>query len=215
MKLKVCGMTNFQQLKGLNELKVDFAGLIFYEGSKRFVGNKLKEQESAIRDLQIKKIGVFVNATIEDIKNAVEEYGLSYVQLHGDESPEFCEEIKEFVPVIKAIRISDEINLENELKKFDNACDYFLFDTHISFTGEGRGEAYGGTGKKFNWEILQTASISKPFFLSGGIGLQDVEEISAFQHSMLYAIDVNSKFEISPGVKDLELVEAFIQHLNE
>lgn len=198
-------MTDFEQLKTLEELGIEFAGLIFYEGSKRFVSNKLEDQKSQIRNLQIKRVGVFVNARTEDIKEKVKEYGLSYVQLHGDESPEFCEEIKKFIPVIKAVRINDETKLLNELRDYEEACDYFLFDTDSKH--------YGGTGKKFDWQILESVAIAKPFFLSGGIGLQDVAEINAFDHPMLYAIDINSKFEISQGIKDLKQVEAFIQNL--
>ena len=205
MNLKVCGMTDFEQLKTLEELGIEFAGLIFYEGSKRFVSNKLEDQKSQIRNLQIKRVGVFVNARTEDIKEKVKEYGLSYVQLHGDESPEFCEEIKKFIPVIKAVRINDETKLLNELRDYEEACDYFLFDTDSKH--------YGGTGKKFDWQILESVAIAKPFFLSGGIGLQDVTEINAFDHPMFYAIDINSKFEISHGIKDLKQVEAFIQNL--
>ena len=207
MKLKVCGMTDIGQFQKLEESGVDFAGLIFYEGSKRFIGSKLENEKSEIRNLKIKKVGVFVNAAIEDIRRRVGEYGLSYVQLHGDESSGFCEEVKEFIPVIKAVRINDKTNLENELNNYNNACDYFLFDTD--------NEQYGGSGKKFKWDILEMAVINKPFFLSGGIGLQDVGEIMTFQHSMLYAIDINSKFETSPGVKDLKQVEAFNQHLKD
>ena len=198
-------MTDFEQLKTLEEFGIEFAGLIFYEGSKRFVSNKLEDQKSQIRNLQIKRVGVFVNARTEDIKEKVKEYGLSYVQLHGDESPEFCEEIKKFIPVIKAVRINDETKLLNELRDYEEACDYFLFDTDSKH--------YGGTGKKFDWQILESVAIAKPFFLSGGIGLQDVAEINAFDHPMLYAIDINSKFEISHGIKDLKQVEAFIQNL--
>jgi phosphoribosylanthranilate isomerase len=203
MKLKVCGMTDFSQLQTLESLGVDFAGLIFYEGSKRYVGDKLGSQKSEMRNLKIKKVGVFVNATKEKIAEAVKDYSLSYVQLHGDESPEFCKNVVAFVSVIKAIRINDEINLEKELEKYEDACDYFLFDTDS--------KQYGGTGKKFNWKVLQSAKINKPFFLSGGIGSQDLEELNAFQHPMLFAIDVNSKFETSPGVKDLKQVETFFE----
>ena len=206
MKLKVCGMTEFEQLQTLQELEVDFAGLIFYEGSKRFVGNKLNGQKSAIRNLKIKKVGVFVNATLNDIETAINDYSLSYIQLHGDESPEFCKEATKVIPIIKAIGISEETDLANELEKFEDACDYILFDTGS--------KQYGGTGKKFNWEVLQSTKISKPFFLSGGIGLQDIEEVKAFHHPMLFAIDVNSKFESSPGIKDLRQVKEFMKNLN-
>jgi phosphoribosylanthranilate isomerase len=206
MKLKVCGMTELNQLQTLEELRVDFAGLIFYEGSKRYVGDKVENQKSEIRNLKISKVGVFVNPAKEEIAKAVDDYGLSLVQLHGDESPEFCREVQQFVPVIKAIRISEATDLEVQLDKFEIVCDYFLFDTDS--------KQYGGSGKKFNWEILQLAKINKPFFLSGGIGLQDTEEVKAFHHPMLFAIDVNSKFETSPGVKDLKQVESFLKGIN-
>lgn len=205
MKLKVCGMTELEQIQTLETCGVDFAGLIFYEGSKRFVGSKSKNQKSEIRNLKIDRVGVFVNATIPEIEQAVKDYGLSYVQLHGDESPEFCKKIKEFAFAIKAIRINIKTNLANELEKFEETCDYFLFDTDS--------KQYGGTGKKFDWGVLQSAEIDKPFFLSGGIGLEDLAEVKAFQHPMLFAIDVNSRFEISPGVKDLQQVKTFLEQL--
>jgi phosphoribosylanthranilate isomerase len=205
MKLKVCGMTSFDQLQQLQEMGVDFAGLIFYENSKRFVGNKLSDQKSEIRNLKIKKIGVFVNAEIETIKKQVNEYGLSYVQLHGDESAEFCSEVKNFVPVIKALRINEETDLEKELNVFGETCDYLLFDTDS--------KQYGGTGKQFNWNTLRQMEINKPFFLSGGIGLEDIDKIKNFLHPILFAIDVNSRFESEPGIKDMSKVEEFMNAL--
>src|SRR5688500_10413723 len=165
MKLKVCGITSFEQLHQLQEMDVDFAGLIFYENSKRFVGNKLQEHKSEIRNLTIKTVGVFVNAEIENIKEKVNEYGLSYVQLHGDEDAEFCSEVKNFIPVIKAIRINEE-SLEKDMMAFEEVCDYLLFDTDS--------KQYGGSGKQFNWDRLKHSNIGKPFFLSGGIGTEDI-----------------------------------------
>jgi len=199
-------MTSFEQLQKLDQLGVDFAGLIFYENSKRFVGNKLNTQKSEIRQLEIKKVGVFVNAGIDRIEKEVEEYGLSYAQLHGDESVEFCGTVKKFVPVIKAIRINEETDLEGDLKVFEAACDYLLFDTDS--------KQYGGSGKQFNWGNLQQVNIKKPFFLSGGIGLEDVDKVKSFHHPLLFAIDVNSRFESEPGIKDMDKVEAFMNALN-
>src|SRR5215213_4805076 len=143
MKLKVCGMTSLEQLQQLQNLGVDFAGLIFYEASKRFAGEKLENQKATIRKLEIKKVGVFVNENIETIKNAIEEYGLSYVQLHGDESPEFCQQVQKFIPVIKAIQVGAATNLDEPLEKYGNFCDYFLFDTASN--------QYGGSGLQFDW----------------------------------------------------------------
>ena len=206
MKLKVCGITSFDQLQKLEQLGVDFAGLIFYGNSKRFMGDKLNTQKSQIRNLQIKKVGVFVNAEANNIKKEVEEYGLSYIQLHGDESAEFCKEVKSFVPVIKAIRINEESDFEKDLQVFDKACDYLLFDTDS--------KQYGGSGKQFNWDRLKQANISKPFFLSGGIGIEDIDKVKNFRHPMLFAIDVNSRFESEPGIKDMGKVEQFMTALN-
>ena len=206
MKLKVCGMTSFEQLQKLDQLGVDFAGLIFYENSKRFVGNKLNSRKSEIRNLQIKKVGVFVNAGIDQVGKEVKEYGLSYVQLHGDESVEFCIAVRNFVSVIKAIRINEETDLEKELTAFEEACDYLLFDTDS--------KQYGGGGKQFNWERLKLSNITKPFFLSGGIGLEEVNKLKNFHHPMLFAVDVNSRLEIEPGIKDMDMVKAFMNALN-
>jgi phosphoribosylanthranilate isomerase len=205
MKLKVCGMTSFDQLQQLQEIGVDFAGLIFYENSKRFVGNKLSDQKSEIRNLKIKKIGVFVNAEIDTIKKEVNEYGLTYVQLHGDESAEFCRRVKDFVHVIKVIRINDQSDLEKELTVFEEACDYLLFDTDS--------KQYGGTGKQFNWNRLIQSDVKKPFFLSGGIGLEDIDKIKNFHHPMFFAIDVNSRLESEPGIKNMEKVEQLMNAL--
>jgi phosphoribosylanthranilate isomerase len=205
MKLKVCGMTSFEQLQKLDQLGVDFAGLIFYKNSKRFVGNKLSDQKSEIRNLKIKKIGVFVNAEIDTLKKEVNEYGLTYVQLHGDESAEFCREVKDFVDVIKVIRISEQTDLEKELTVFEEACDYLLFDTDS--------KQYGGTGKQFNWNRLIQSDVKKPFFLSGGIGLEDIDKIKNFHHPMFFAIDVNSRLESEPGIKNMEKVEQLMNAL--
>jgi phosphoribosylanthranilate isomerase len=205
MKLKVCGMTSFEQLQKLDQLGVDFAGLIFYKNSKRFVGNKLSDQKSEIRNLKIKRIGVFVNAEIDTLKKEVNEYGLTYVQLHGDESAEFCRRVKDFVHVIKVIRINDQSDLEKELTVFEEACDYLLFDTDS--------KQYGGTGKQFNWNRLIQSDVKKPFFLSGGIGLEDIDKIKNFHHPMFFAIDVNSRLESEPGIKNMEKVEQLMNAL--
>lgn len=205
MKLKVCGITSFEQLQKLEQLGVDFAGLIFYENSKRFVGNKMNTRKSEIRNLQIKKVGVFVNAEIDNIKKEVTECGLSYVQLHGDESAEFCREVKNFVPVIKAVRINEESEIVRDLKVFEEACNYLLFDTDS--------KKYGGSGKQFNWDRLKQAKINKRFFLSGGIGPDDIDKVKYFDHPMLFAIDVNSRFETMPGTKDMVKVEEFLNAL--
>lgn len=202
MKVKVCGITRLEQLQQLQDMGVDYAGLIFFEGSKRFAGEALKEDQEAIRELAIRRVGVFVNTEMEVILEAIADYGLTAVQLHGDETDEFCLELMDKVKVIKVFRIAGEVAIDSLTEPFQNVCHYFLFDTDTS--------SYGGSGKQFDWGVLQEANIGKPFFLSGGIGPGDAEKVRAFQHPYFYAVDVNSRFETEPGVKDMEKVKQFI-----
>jgi len=170
--------------------------------------DKLMSTEVKPLPLNLKKVGVFVNASEEDINTQVELYGLDLVQLHGDETPAFCHHISSTVSVIKAFRITkyNEQNIDWMVKPYEECCDYYLFDTN-------RKGAYGGTGEKFDWKILQSNKINKHFFLSGGIGLDDVEKVKAFQHPFFYAVDVNSRIEAEPGVKDMEQVKMFVEQL--
>jgi len=208
MKLKVCGITQVQQLLQLDELGVDYAGLIFYPRSVRYVLNKLKSKDVQQLPLSLQKVGVFVNASEEDIKTQIELYGLDVVQLHGDETPAFCNHLSSLVTVIKSFRITqkNEQNIDWMVKPYEDYCDYYLFDTN-------RPGAYGGTGEKFDWEILQRNKINKPFFLSGGIGVTDIERIKNFTHPFLYAIDVNSKVEISDGIKNINAITELVNEL--
>ena len=210
MKLKVCGITQIQQLTQLDDLGVDYTGLIFYNRSVRYVLNKLKSKDVKQLNLSVEKVGVFVNASEEFINAQVELYGLDLVQLHGDETPAFCKHISNTVSVIKAFRITkyNEQNIDWMVKPYEEVCDYYLFDTN-------RKGAYGGTGEKFDWNILNNNIINKPFFLSGGISLADVEKVKAFRHPFLYAVDINSMVEIEPGIKDMEQVKMFVQELKE
>jgi phosphoribosylanthranilate isomerase len=202
MKLKVCGITTVAQLQKLQELAVDYAGLIFYKKSKRYALEGLKAEKSSIQNIQIRKVGIFVNADMGFLKSCIQDFGLAAVQLHGDESVEYCAALQKEVEVIKVFRISDKTkDIDALLEPFQNASDYFLFDTDT--------ESYGGSGRRFDWGLLQTAAISKPFFLSGGIGPEDIDNLKRFEHPFFYAVDVNSRFEIEPGLKDLEKVQAF------
>lgn len=212
MKVKVCGISEVKQMEQLQQLGVDYAGIIFYEGSRRFAGQKLQGKKQEIRNIEIKKIGVFVNADIEVILTAVADYDLYAVQLHGDEPVAFCQNLKESTRIIKVFRIAQQQDLNSVVEPFQNSCDYFMFDTSPppAFNGN---TVYGGTGKKFDWNILQSAIIGKPFFLSGGIKPADVEDIKAFHHDQLYAVDINSGFEVEPGIKDLDKVEVFANKL--
>ncbi len=210
MKIKVCGITQASQLKALDDLGVDYVGMIFYSRSPRYMLNKLTSDTLQSLQLAIKKVGIFVNASEEDILTQVELYGLDIVQLHGDETPSFCNHISDHVKVIKAFRINikNEQNIDWMIKPYEDFCDFYLFDTG----GTGN---YGGSGEKFSWEVLKNNTINKPFFLSGGIGLEDIDAIKSFTHPFLYAIDINSKVEIEPGVKNLDKVKQFINQIKQ
>ncbi|WP_083721322.1 phosphoribosylanthranilate isomerase [[Flexibacter] sp. ATCC 35208] len=200
MQLKVCGITRKEDLDKLVELGVHYAGFIFYEKSPRFVGNKLDAR--TVRETKgILKVGVFVNAPLEQVKQLIGSYGLHLVQLHGDEDPAYCAALQALVPVIRAFRIGEDVNWDT-LAAYVPVTNYFLFDTAA-------GKAYGGTGKLFNWELLHTYPFDHPFFLSGGIGPEQLEDLLAFEHPALFAADVNSKFETAPGVKDMVSVQQF------
>ena len=207
MNIKVCGITSRKQLEQLEGLNVAFAGFIFVKDSPRYAGDKLEGEDLIGLDLDVKKVGVFVNEEYEDIMEMVEKFELDMVQLHGEESPDLCKELSEDVEVIKAFRISpDTASIDKLVAPYDNVCDYYLFDTAT----EG---SKGGTGKKFDWKKITDSKIEKPFFLSGGIGPTDVAAIKKFKHPDFYGIDVNSLFEKEPGVKDMGLVLKFTRDL--
>ncbi|MEO7984198.1 MAG: phosphoribosylanthranilate isomerase, partial [Bacteroidota bacterium] len=164
MNIKVCGITEMKQLQQLDGLDIDFAGLIFYKESPRYIGGKISKTELKKADLDLKKVGIFVNPEMIEVLDAIDDYSLDAVQLHGDESPEMCEDLSSEVEVIKAFRVTDDSDIDNMVAPYDAVCDYYLFDTG------GLKESFGGTGQQFDWAILSKAKIEKPFFLSGGIG---------------------------------------------
>lgn len=209
MRVKVCGMTQLSQVEELANMGIAFAGFIFYAKSPRYVFKSLNITEIK-RISNINKVGVFVNAPIEEVIHMVDECRLSMVQLHGDETPKYCEKIADYVSVVKAFRMSEDDNIEYMIKPFMDVCDMFMFDT--------LGVGYGGTGKKFDWNLLKGKTIGKPFFLSGGIDPEDVSNLKFFAQEpvakALFAVDINSKFESSPGVKDMKMVREFVKGLN-
>lgn len=210
MRIKVCGNTQLKQVYALDEMGVEFAGFIFYHKSPRYVVGRIHGEELKKAKFKINKVGVFVNAGYDEVMKYVETYGLYMVQLHGDESPRLCERISEQVPTIKVFRIKEGDNIDWKIREYGNVSDLYLFDTDWS--------NFGGSGKKFDWKILDAASINKPFLLSGGIGMEDVESLHKFadgkQGANLFAVDINSKFETSPGVKDIEKIKTFLKALN-
>ncbi len=203
MNIKVCGITEMKQLRQLDGLDIDFAGLIFYKDSPRYIGDKLSGAELKKADFDLKKVGVFVNPEMIEVLDAIDEYGLDAVQLHGEESPEMCEDLSSEVEVIKAFLIAGNEDIDRMVAPYDAVCDYYLFDTG------GLKENIGGTGQQFDWNILSKAKIEKPFFLSGGIGVEDAARIKAFKHPDLFGVDINSRFETSPGVKDMSRLLQF------
>lgn len=209
MRIKVCGMTQLEQVDKLSEYGATFAGFIFYPKSPRYVFKHMTTTQIR-KENNINKVGVFVNATIEEVLHMVDECRLHMVQLHGDETPKYCEKIADYVSVVKAFRLSDNDSVEWMIRPYMDVCDMFMFDT--------MGAGYGGTGKKFDWSILKGKTIGKPFFLSGGIDPADDEKLKAFANEpvakAMFAIDINSKFEVSPGIKDMAKVKAFCKSLN-
>jgi phosphoribosylanthranilate isomerase len=208
MRIKVCGMTGLEQIRALDAMGVEFAGLIFYPKSPRFVKRfHLSAIDLKREKLQINRIGVFVNAEADEILRTVDEWRLHMVQLHGDESPKFCEHISNNITTVKAFRIGPDENIDWKIHPYREVTDMFLFDTV--------GVSYGGTGQQFDWSLLEKATIRKPFFLSGGIGPEDATRLKTFaaSHKDLFAADVNSRFERSPGVKDMQLLQNFVQQV--
>lgn len=202
-------MTDLNQIDHLEQLGIAFAGLIFYAKSPRYCLRHLTT--SQIKSIKnINKVGVFVNASEDEIRTMVDECRLHMVQLHGDETPRFCEKIADYISVIKAFRIGADENISYKVREYMDVCDMFLFDTA---PGKGDSNSYGGTGKKFDWNMLKDQEVGKPYFLGGGIGPDDAGLINDFTKSKaakaLFAVDVNSRFEKSPGVKDMLLVENF------
>lgn len=203
MNIKVCGITQLKQLQQLDGMDIDFAGLIFYKKSPRYVGDKLPKAALQAADLDLKKVGVFVDAEFKEIMEAIDDYALDVVQLHGNETPYQCEELSDHTEVIKVFSIGNDTgDIDELIADYDDVCDYYLFDTSVN-------GAKGGTGKKFDWKKLSKSKIEKPFFLSGGIELEDAAALKAIKHPDFYGIDINSRFEKEPGIKDMAKILQF------
>ncbi len=206
-QLKVCGLTKMDQIQELISLNTNFLGFIFYEKSPRFVLNHLSLEEISEINHQ-GKVGVFVNETVEKISEISEKAKLNFIQLHGDEDEEFVKKLRlslsKNIKIIKVIRIGNDFEkFKNEISKISNLksqISNLLFDTDS--------KVFGGTGKTFDWQILNEIEIPIPYFLSGGISLENIHQLSTINHQPL-ALDINSKFETEPGSKDLEKIKIF------
>ena len=197
LKLKVCGMKNAENLIELSGLGPDFIGLIFYPKSPRYVVGKLSHEAVLNIPDNIARVGVFVNEELEKVQMHVENYQLDLVQLHGSESVDYCRELKKKLKVVKAFAIEESFDF-SQLIPYQGVVDFFLFDTKTP--------KYGGSGQQFNWEILTKYPLQIPYFLSGGIGLNDIHKIIEMNLKRCFAIDINSKVEIEPGLKNLDEV---------
>jgi phosphoribosylanthranilate isomerase len=199
VKLKVCGMKYVDNLKELIALAPDYIGFIFYPASPRYMERTLTPEDLKIVPASIQKTGVFVNADTETILSIARKYQLSALQLHGKETPEQCQVLKEAgYEIIKVFGIGDGFDF-GTLAPYKPYINYFLFDT--------QSKQYGGTGTAFDWEVLNHYDNEIPFFLSGGISLENITQIKKLQGFDLYAIDVNSCFETAPGRKDIEMLK--------
>ena len=205
LKIKVCGLKDIENVSELVKAAPDFIGFIFYPGSVRYVGKNPKIKLFRQIPSDIIKTGVFVNESTAKVTEAINRFRLDAVQFHGSESADFCNHFrKKGIIIIKAFPIETDFDF-NQLNPYLECCDYFLFDTKT--------RGYGGSGIKFDRDILVGYKFDKLFFLSGGIGYEDTGEIKNLKHKELYGIDINSRFEICPGIKDIFLVKSFIDEI--
>ena len=206
MQIKICGLRDPENIREIAALQPDYMGFIFYQNSPRFAKNLDVSLLNAL-PASIKKVGVFVNENLENILTYIQKYDLDAVQLHGADNKRLCREIKEEAKtmVIKVFPIMASYNLK-VTKEYEDTADLFLFDTKT--------DLYGGSGQKFNWNILHDYHGEKDFLLSGGISADDVKAIRKIQHPKMIGVDLNSKFEIRPGLKNAALIRQFIEELN-
>lgn len=201
IKIKVCGMRNPENIAALSELNPDYMGFIFYPKSKRFIADQLDAASLDFLPSSIQRVGVFVNATMEEVIQGMNLLKLDLIQLHGDEPPEYCRALYEMdVPAIKAFGVDENFDF-TVTEAYAPYCQYFLFDT--------KSANYGGTGQKFDWGFLKKYNNALPVFLSGGLGLEDASQVLACNWLNLHAVDLNSRFEIEAGMKDIDKLKAF------
>ncbi len=196
MIVKVCGMRDAENIRQLEALGIDWMGMIFWPKSKRYVSTP-----PAYLPQHVRKVGVFVDASLDAIRQYVEDYQLDIIQLHGQESPETLKALKP-LKLIKAFNIATPEDLQKTVA-YEGMADYFLFDT--------KGKSVGGNGEKFDWSVLDSYQGETPFLLSGGIGSEDAQDIKSFHHPKCIGIDLNSRFETEPGLKDITKLKQFLE----
>jgi phosphoribosylanthranilate isomerase len=205
IKIKVCGMRDESNIRELVGIHPDYIGFIFYSGSERYVGNNFDKGILDYIPDSIYKVGVFVKADKNYIIERTKTYGLNLIQLHGGESAEFCREVSHNgIPIIKVFSINEGFDF-NSVIPFKQFCKYFMFDTEC--------RTYGGSSRKFNWDSLNQYDNEKPVFLSGGIGPEDADSVKELDNLNIHAVDINSRFEKAPGLKDISQIRKFIKNI--
>jgi phosphoribosylanthranilate isomerase len=204
MKIKVCGLRDPENIKAVTALAPDYVGFIFYGPSPRFVADI---PAGPLNDISssIKKTAVFVNESEETINKLIEKYDFDAIQLHGGESADFCDSFKGKVQVFKAFGVDNSFDFD-QLSAYANKVDFFLFDTKTAI--------HGGSGKTFDWTILNKYKLGVPFFISGGISLENLDEVKNISHPQFYGVDLNSKFETAPGLKNIAQLEKAFESLS-
>ena len=200
MIIKVCGMRDSENIQQVEELRPDWLGFIFWPKSSRYVSTF-----PGYMPTHAKRVGVFVDEDIETVRQIAGDYALDIIQLHGQESPEYAAQLREW-EVVKAISVSSREDIMT-YQRYEGLVDYFLFDTKC--------KTVGGSGQQFDWQVLDAYDGQTPFLLSGGIGPDDAERVSTFRHPQCIGIDLNSRFETAPGLKDIHKLKEFIKKLRQ
>ncbi|MGI4832870.1 MAG: phosphoribosylanthranilate isomerase [Janthinobacterium lividum] len=207
MKIKICGMREAGNLAAIADLDPDFLGFIFYAGSQRCMRDALDPAQVRSLPPSICKVGVFVDADLADLQTSAYHYQLDYVQLHGHETPTYCQQVQALgLPVIKAFALNAAFDF-SPLATYAPFCDFFLFDT--------KGELPGGNGTVFDWAVLRQYAGPTPFLLGGGLGLHNLPELLRLQHPQLYGFDFNSQLETAPGLKDVGRTRELLVRLHQ
>jgi len=211
MNIKVCDIKSVEQLFQLDKLEVEYVGLVFDKSSSHYIRNFIQADDIASAEIEILKVGVFVNSPAEEIFKTIEEFDLDLIQLNGNESPQFCKIISNKIEVIKSFQIEDfnKASIENKIKDFDDVCDYYLFYRNHNFlSNDGL--------SNFDWKIINDISFEKPFFIGGGlIKLRDASFLHKFKHPDFFGVNFDQNFEKDPKMNDFAVISSFMQTVNQ
>lgn len=206
-QIKVCGMREPANIADLVELPINYIGTILYPKSPRYSGER-EDTAQAFRSLNssVQKVGVLVHPTLSFIEEMQEKFAFDYLQLHSDESLDFCREAAKIAPIIKAFGIDTTTNFQT-IESYSTIADFFIFDTAT--------KAYGGSGKKFDWTLLDNYHGEKPYLLAGGLTVDDAQSLTTITDPRCMGFDINSGFEISPALKDISQIKEFVTTIHE